>query len=292
MSAAPTIAPPAPAPRPVPIRSRRRRWLGRGIGVLVLAAAVAAGGWEAMRLLRSFNAGQAAIPTAAVRRGDVRMQVYAQGTLKGGHSEMLVAPPVAGGPMSIKFLLDNGTEVKPGQEVLAFDTATQEYNLVQAQEALEQAQQQAIQAQANAAAQDLDDSYQIAKAQFDVQRAELQVKENPIKAGVDAKKNDLALAAAQAHLTQLQKDIASRKAGNVASIAVQDAAVKKAQADAAMAEHNIASMTLAAHQAGYVSVMQNSSTNILFSGMQLPAYQIGDTVRPGQAVVQIPDTSS
>ena len=245
-----------------------------------------------MRWLRSYNSSQAVIPTAVVRRGDVRMQVYAQGTLKGGHSEMLVAPPVAGGPMSIKFLLDNGTQVKPGQEVLAFDTATQQYNLVQAQEALDQAQQQAIQAQANAAAQDLDDAYQIAKARFDVQRAQLQVQQNPIKAAVDAKKNDLALAAAQAHLTQLEKDIASRKAGNVASIAVQDAAVKKAQADAAMAQHNIASMTLVAHQAGYVSVMQNSSTNILFEGMQLPAYQIGDTVRPGQAVVQIPDTSS
>ncbi|MGH9394680.1 MAG: efflux RND transporter periplasmic adaptor subunit, partial [Terriglobales bacterium] len=271
---------------------RRRKWLGRSVLVLLLVAGLAGAGWEGWRLLAGLGAPAQVIPITPVRRGDVRLQVYAQGTLKGGHSEMLVAPPVAGGPMSIKFLLDNGVQVKPGDEVVAFDTAAQQYNLTQAQEAVEQAQQQVLQAQATAAAQDVDDGYQLAKANFDVQRAQLQVKQDPIKAVVDAKKNDLALAAAQAHLAQLQKDVASRKAGNAASIAVQQAAQHKAQADAATAEHNIASMTLRAHQPGYVSIRQNTSTNILFAGMALPGYQIGDTARPGQAVVEIPDTSS
>lgn len=291
MTPAPQPAPVvAPAPVVVLPRRRPRGWLGMaGLAVLLLAAAV----WAVWRGYRALaGATVVAIPTAVVQRGTVGIEVHAQGTLKGGHSEMLVAPPVAGGTLSIKELLPNGTLVHAGEVVVAFDTAQQEYNLTQAREALEQAQQQVVQAQASADAQTEDDSYQLAKAKMDVELAALQVKKDPIQAVVDAKKNDLALAAAQAHLTQLQKDVANQQASNTASIAVQTAAEHKAQADAATAEHNIASMTLTAHHDGYVSVRQNTSTGILFEGMALPPFQVGDTVRPGQAVVEIPDTSS
>ncbi|HUX68228.1 MAG TPA: efflux RND transporter periplasmic adaptor subunit [Terriglobales bacterium] len=290
MSATPQTV---PAAAPPPLRFRRRRKWGWLWGGLALALAAAGLGWMGWRFYQSLAGPAAAgLPTAEVRRGEVRLQVYALGTLKGGHSELLMAPPVAGGPLSIRYLRANGDEVQAGAVVVAFDTAAQEYNLTQAREALQQAQQQVIQARATAAAQTEDDHYQLIKAQFDVQRAELQVRRNPLLASVDAKKNDLTLAAARAHLAQLQKDVASRQASNAASIAVQQAAERKAQADAATAAHNIASMTLRAHQAGYVSLRQNTSSNFLFAGMTLPVFQVGDTVRPGQAVVEIPDTST
>ena len=295
MSAAQPVAAPIPPPpvrRPRLGRTRRspaRRALSALAGVGLLALAV----WGAWRLYAlTTAAAPPAIPTATVQLGEVRLDVFAKGTLKGGRSELLVAPPVAGGPLSIQFLRPSGDLVHKGDVVVKFDTATQEYNLTQAREALEQARQQVAQAQATAQAQTEDDAYQLQKAQFDVERAQLQVRRNPTLAAVDAKKNDLALAAAQEHLKQLQGDAASRAAGNTASIAVQQAAQRKAEADAATAQHNIASMTMTAQQDGYVSVRQNTSTNILFAGMALPAYQVGDTIRPGQAVVEIPDTNS
>jgi multidrug efflux pump subunit AcrA (membrane-fusion protein) len=48
-------------------------------------------------------------------------------------------------------------------------------------------------------------------------------------------------------------------------------------------------MTLRAHRDGYVSVRGNSSGNMLFFGMILPLFQVGDQVRPGMAVAEIPD---
>jgi hypothetical protein len=48
-------------------------------------------------------------------------------------------------------------------------------------------------------------------------------------------------------------------------------------------------MTLRAHRSGYVSVKQNSSGGFYFTGMVLPLYQVGDSVRPGMAVAEIPD---
>ena len=51
----------------------------------------------------------------------------------------------------------------------------------------------------------------------------------------------------------------------------------------------IESMTIKAKSAGYVNVLPNSNTNFIVWGMQLLPFQIGDTVRPGMAVAQIPD---
>ena len=295
MSLAPAATPPQPdppRPRPLPMPRRRRkalRWITAwGLVLATLAGAV---WWTWAQIRRLAPPGAGAIPVAAVAQGTVRIEVHAQGLLNGGNAQMLVAPPVAGGPMSLKFLLPAGTLVQPGEVVAVFDTAPQQYNLVQAQEALEQARQEVIQAQATAAAQREDDAYQLVKAQFDVARARLQVRANPIRDAIDARKNTLALAAAQAHLRQLQQDIASRSAGNAAAVALQQAAVRKAQTDAATAAHAIASMTLRARQAGYVALQPNTDADMLFMGMSLPTFRTGDAVQPGQAVAQIPNTA-
>jgi hypothetical protein len=59
---------------------------------------------------------------------------------------------------------------------------------------------------------------------------------------------------------------------------------------AATAKRNIDSMTLRAKSAGYVSVQRNQNTGgMVMWGMELPVLQVGDTVRAGMAVAQIPD---
>src|SRR5260370_33699744 len=47
-------------------------------------------------------------------------------------------------------------------------------------------------------------------------------------------------------------------------------------------------MTLNAKTTGYVAIQQNTQGNFNW-GSYLPAIQIGDVVRPGMAIVQIPD---
>lgn len=284
----PILLPPPAPPRRLGRRvSPGRRAVNWLLLVLVLGLAI----WGLVRGYAALSATpQAQVPVAEVRRGDVQFTIEAPATLSGGHSQVLTAPMVSGDTLSIRSLLPSGTLVKQGEVVLQFDTTAQKYNLTQAEEALAQAQQQVIAAQATAAAQTEDDAYQLSKAQFDVQRAQLQVRANPIKAAVDAKKNDLTLAAAQEHLRQLQQDIASRAANNQASVAVQQAAEAKAAADAATARSNIAAMTLRAAKAGYVSVDANTRGG--FDGTSFPLYQTGDVTDPGLAIAEIPDTST
>ncbi|HXR96932.1 MAG TPA: HlyD family efflux transporter periplasmic adaptor subunit [Terriglobales bacterium] len=281
----------APQIRVLPLPKKRapnlRRWLYRAI-VAAVAAVAAWGAWRGYTALTAPSA--ANVPLAEVRRGEVHFNVYAQGTLSGGNSEVLTAPMVNGDTLSIRDILETGTLVKSGDVVVQFDTSAQEYNLKQAQAALEQAQQQVLGAQATAAAQTEDDAYQLLKAQFDVQRAELQVRKNPIVAAVDAQKNDLNLAAAREHLRQLQQDVASRKSSNQASVALQQAAELKSQSDAATAQANIAAMSLKATRGGYMSIRENMRNG--FNGLAVPVYQIGDVTDPGLAIAEIPDTTS
>lgn len=287
MSTAQPLAAPPPGIKPTARRRRRPGWLA-GVSVAIAAVAI----WAAWRGYGALTAPVALdVPTARVERGTVNFDVEARGQLTGGRSEMLVAPMVGGAPLSIQFLAGAGTLVKAGDVVVRFDTSTQQYNLTQAREALAQAQQQLAQAGATAAAQTEDDRYQTLKAQYDVKRAQLQVRRNPTLDAVDAQKNDLTLSAAQAHVHQLQADIDSRAASNAANVATQQAAVAKARADEATAEHNISLMTLRATQGGYVA-LQGNRPNVLYAGMPIPPFQVGDTARPGLAVAQIPDTST
>jgi hypothetical protein len=58
---------------------------------------------------------------------------------------------------------------------------------------------------------------------------------------------------------------------------------------AANAKRQIDSMTLKAKTSGYVNIQLNSNQNMMYWGMVVPPFQIGDTARGGMAVAQIPD---
>ncbi|HJY05679.1 MAG TPA: efflux RND transporter periplasmic adaptor subunit, partial [Bryobacteraceae bacterium] len=87
----------------------------------------------------------------------------------------------------------------------------------------------------------------------------------------------------------LQQNLTNRKATDEAGITMQQAGRGKAESQALTARQNIEAMTLRAQRSGYVSLKQNSSGNFFFFGMTLPLYQVGDQVRPGMAVAEIPD---
>ena len=292
-----TVAvPPAEKPlavlRPIVPRKKGRRpnWRRWIVLSLLAIAAVGIGVFYGIRAYRNITGTKEAVtPTAKVLRGDVTLTVTARGALRGGNSEDLTAPLTGGLDMHLTSLKESGTEVKKGDVVAEFDTTEQEYKLKEAEADLAEAEEHLTQARAQRDAQDEEDRYALLKAQTDVKLAELDVRKNPLLPPLTARQNTLALDAAQDHLMQLQHNLANRKATSDASIAIQEAGRTKAESQAKTARENIEAMTLRAHRDGYVSVKQNSSGNILFFGMVLPVFQVGDLVRPGMAVAEIPD---
>ena len=260
--------------------------------LLPVLAALAAMGWLGLRMARTMLPSAKAassLPVTRVKRGDVTITVDARGELQGGNSEMLNAPMVGGADLAITYLRAPGELVKEGDTVVEFDTTEQEFRLREAEADLAEAEQQVAQAEATAESTDEESRYALLQAQTQARLAELDVRRNPIMATIVARQNTLALEAARDKLKQLEHDLASRQANNKASIAIQEAARRKAKVAADTAKRNIDSMTLKAHSSGYVNIQQNTFQNMLFWGMQLPIFQTGDSVRSGMAVAQIPD---
>ncbi len=270
--------------------NKRRRWTSRVVLFLLLAAGLTAAGWYGFHAWERFTAPkQEAIPTARVHRGDVSLAVTARGELRGGNADMLTAPMTGGSDMHLTSLRTSGDVVKAGDVVAEFDTTEQEYKLREAEADLAEAEQHVLQAQSNRDAQEEEDRYALLKVQNDLKLAELEVRKNPLLPVLTARVNTLTLDAARDHLTQLQKNLANRKSTGDSAIAIQEAGRAKAESQAKTAKQNIEAMVLRAKRDGYVSIRQNTSTNMSYQGMKLPLFQQGDPVNPGMAVAEIPD---
>jgi len=256
--------------------------------VLVLLALAALGA----RSLYSLNTASvqtgASLPTAAVKRGDVAFTVAAKGELQGGNSETLIAPMTGSGALNLTVLRESGELVNKGEIVTQSDTTEQEFKLREAQADLAEAEQQLIQAKAESEAKEEEARYELLKARSELRVAQLEVRRNELLARIAARQNDLALAAAQDKVRQLERDYNDRVNAARAGITMQEAARSKARVAAETAQRNIDSMTLKANSTGYVARQQNTQGNFQW-GSYLPTLQVGDNVRPGMPVAQIPD---
>lgn len=299
MSSTPQIAPaesprrPPEAPRRTP-RPEGRFPVKRLVFGLVVVSALGGASWygskygvTAYRTIVSSK--EIEIPTATVQRGDVSLAVTAKGEIRGGDPEVMTAPPTGGGDMHITTLAQSGQPVKDGDVIVQFDTTEQEYKLREAEADLAEAEQHILQATAQQSADEEEDRYALSKARSDVQLAELEARKNPILPAITARQNDLGLTNARDHLVQLESNLANRKAGNQAAIAIQQAGKSKVESQAKTARENIQAMTLKAKRAGYVALRQNQNVGISFYGATLPVFQVGDTVRPGMAIADILD---
>jgi HlyD family secretion protein len=259
-------------------------------GVTALLGAM---GWGALKVVRvAASTSAVELPTTRVKKGRVTVTVAARGELQGGNSEMLTAPMAGGGDLAITQLREAGDVVNAGDVVVQFDTTQQEYNLREAEADLAEAEQMVIQAEATSAATEEESHYAMESTEAEVKVGELEKRKNPTLAAITARQNELVLEASRNRQRQAAQDYDNKKTTSAAGIAIQEAAKNKAKVAADTARKMIESMTLKAKTSGYVNIQQNSNQNMIYWGMQLPPFQLGDTARAGMAVAQIPDLQS
>lgn len=227
-------------------------------------------------------------PTARVTRGPLKLTVHASGELRAGRTTTLVTPPV-GGMLRIVRMVPTGGSVRAGDVVMEFDPADQLYQLEQARSELAEAEQGIVKMKADAAVQAAQDVEALLTARFDVRRAELDVTGNEFINAIDARKNLLSLEEARRRLEQLEEDVKSRASTSEASMAVAEERRNKARLAMQRAQQIIDSLVLTAPLDGVVSVKENrdASGGMIFFGMVLPEYRIGDSVWPGRPVADV-----
>jgi HlyD family secretion protein len=266
-------------------RSRVFALLTAGIVVVAIAttAWVRAAG-------RSQATGQET-PVAAAQRGDLNLDVHAQGELQASHMVMLSAPPIGGDTLQITKLVHTGERVKKGDIVIAFDPSGQQFKLEQSRSDLEQAQQEIAKAQADAAVLAAKDKVALLKARYDVRKAELDVQKNELLSKIDAEKNQLALDQANRALAELESDIQSHAQSGQADVYLAQEKYNKAKLGMDAAQQNLEKMQVTAPMDGLVSIKKNmmAAGGFYFTGMTLPEFRAGDQVQPGASIAQVVD---
>ena len=225
---------------------------------VMLVALLAGGVYRGAAPALSISATTSIVPTTTIKRGDLTLTVTARGEMQGGNSEMLTAPMTGGNEMAITSLRNPGEVVNSGDVIAQFDTTEEGFKLKEAEADLAEAEQQVAQAQAESQAKEEEDRCSLLQAKADLQVSELEARRNELVADIVARQNDLAVSAARDRVSQIEHDLANRKATSQAGIVLQQAALNKAKVKAATARKNIESMTLRAHSSGYVAVQNNT----------------------------------
>lgn len=266
----------------------RKRTLIRIAGG-VLSVVLILGIWSSFHQLK---ASKRDVPTVRVQRGNLTLNVYTTGSLRAVRSGIIMAPPVSGS-LQIVHLAATGSAVKSGEVIVEFDPTEQQFKLEQARFDLQQANQEILKNKADAAVQEAQDKVALLKARFDVRRAELDVSRNELLSAIDGQKNNLTLEEAKRRLAQLEQDVRSRQLSSQASMAVAQEKRNKAQLEMTQAQRAIEQMTIRSPLNGVVALKENMDAmgGMMFSGMILPEYREGDTVRPGRPVLEVFDSS-
>jgi RND family efflux transporter MFP subunit len=270
----------------------------RTIGLTAVAIVVAGAGFGLSRGFRAAvdalaDSSEGDVPTTIVRRGDVAITVSARGELQGGGARPLIVPRSGASELPIVFLRDTGELVEKGDVVVEFDAGAQQYDLIEAEADLEEAQQQLAKAEAEVLAALEQARLEVLTTEADLEIARLDQRDNEFLGMVKQRQNQIALERARNRHDQAVRELAHRQAARSAGLDVQRAAVQEAQVKAAAARKTMAELTLRAPTSGYVQRAENTSgLTVLFTGMQIPTFQLGDAARPGQIVARIPDMSA
>ncbi len=229
------------------------------------------------------------IPTTKVKRGDVAFSVTANGQLQGGNSKMITAPMTGAYQLVLTDLRKSGDVVKEGDVVAQFDITDESFRLREAEADLAEADQYVLQVRWDAMAREEELNYQLIQARGNLKLAEIDMESNSLRSAISAKQYAITLDVAKHLMEKLERDYPDRKASTQASVALQEAARERSKMLAETARRNIATMTLKAPSDGYINVERNVNVNYYASGGVLTPYQMGDQVRAGMAVAQIPD---
>lgn len=298
-------------------REQRRRgvWLKRAAAMVVVVGVLAA---IATSLLKLFAAEETAdFLTHTIARGDLLVSVSEEGSLESA-SNIEIKCRVKGGG-TIVWIVEDGTEVAPGDELIRFDTSVIEENVSQQQIACETARAALVQSQSDlavariAVTEYVEGTYvselKTAESNVALSRAHVAASENIVEhsrrmfrhgyqSQLDVTTNEITLQQAQLQLeVDLAKLDALQRFTRAKMVEELNAAVKAAEANVAsdQAKLDLESSRLAREQLQLENcvVLAETSGMVLYStGMpwdDTPSYDVGATVAEQQTLLIIPD---
>ena len=210
------------------------------------------------------------------------------GELRAVRSFPLTTPRGGEREMQIRWMVDDGAEVKEGERIVEFDAARLIQTIEERRLKLRQAQNERESRERSAAAEGERKRVAVDKAEVEADKARLDaVVPAELRAAVDYRRFQATWQEKKAALDKAKLERDAYAVSSQAEIRTARAAEEKAQRDVAAAEKALASMSLYAPRAGIFLV-----GNFWMWGPEGPRkLQPGDTVWSGFLVGTIPDPS-
>jgi multidrug efflux pump subunit AcrA (membrane-fusion protein) len=228
---------------------------------------------------------QAAAPTPSDAPAATR-EVRISGTVQAVRSSKVLIPAIygsTGGALTLTHLIPNGSSVKEGDLIAAFDPTQQMDSARDAQAKFDDLSHQVDQkrAQNNADAAKRDSDFKQAEA--DLAKAQIELKKGPLLSEIDRLKNEEKASIAGAHVDSLKKSNALHDKADGAALRILELQRDRQKVMLERTQNNINLMTIKAHIAGMVA-HQN-----VFRANTLGHPQEGDQLYRGQALLSIFD---
>jgi len=220
-----------------------------------------------------------------VHRGPFRQRVILSGELAADRGEVLVVPRTSSFQVQIRWLAEDGSLVRAGDPVVAFDNSSFASDIEEKRLSASQAGSEVENARA-------EQKTSLAEREFDVQKARSAVEKARLAAEVprdllplrEYQERQLALKRAETDLAKAEESLAAQKRSGTADVEVQKISLEKSERNIRTAEEAIEALTLKAPRDGMMLVGEHP-----FEGRKL---QIGDTVWSGMPVASLPELSS
>jgi multidrug resistance efflux pump len=218
-------------------------------------------------------------------RGAFRQRLVLSGELVAEKGESLNVPRTNAFQLSIRWLAKDGTQVKAGDPVVAFDNSTFSSDLEEKRLSASQAGSDLATAQAELKTTGSERQFNVAKAKSAVEKARLEASVPPeIIPRREYQERQLALARAESELAKAKEVLTTESKVSNTGVAIQRITLEKSRRDIQTAEETIQALDLRAPRDGMVLVGN--------SPFEEHKYQVGDSVWPGLPIATLPDLAS
>jgi multidrug efflux pump subunit AcrA (membrane-fusion protein) len=220
-----------------------------------------------------------------VHRGTFRQRLILSGELAAERGNTLVVPRTHSFQLQIRWMAADGTPVKAGDPVIAFDNAQFASDLEEKRLAASQAGTDLATAESELKTTRAERRFNVAKARSEVEKAKIAAAVPreilPLREYQD---RQLALRRAETELAKAEEVLATETRASGTGVQIQQISLEKSRREIQAAEEAIGALTLKAPRDGMVLVGQHP-----FEGRKL---QLGDNVWTGIPVATLPDLSS
>jgi HlyD family secretion protein len=262
---------------PRTVESRRRRKPEAALGAVILAAL--------SLFLTGDDAQRRPAGPARVTRGEFRSAIVLTGSLISLRSEEFKVPVTDTYRCQIKWMADEGKNVKPGDAVVRFDTANLASDIENSQDSLRSKREELAQKVADHRHQTFELDVEVRRAENDNRQKAIDASIPPeIEAKVEYERKQLEKKRSDFTLESALTNRVVKLTESEAQIKTLEIEVRDLEAKLDRLKNRLAALTLTARTAGGVLYAVDD-----WSGRKV---QVGDAVYATYTVAQIPDMTS